>query len=156
MSKPTSPTASSTSDPQHGVLVRFTLDAASGSFGSATVLSTVDLAAADDDLQGFTGGFATNGYAYFVPGTSQNSAYSDCGAGGGCGSNSGKVARLDLNNFDVSGVEFNDHVNGIYYTSSAPNGLYKMNFQDGFTDGNHMYMMPYYVNYDRLVRIAVD
>src|SRR5207248_10883354 len=53
---------------------------------------SVDLAVVDPYLKTFSGGFTDGRYAYFVP-------YNN-----GAGTNYGKVARLDLQNFITGGV----------------------------------------------------
>ena len=72
----------------------------------------LDLASVDSGLKGFVGGFSDGRYAYFVPNNN--------------GSLSGKVARLDQNNYTNSGVTVLD----LTTVDSDLKGFY-----GGFTDG---------------------
>ena len=83
---------------------------------------SVDLGAVDSGLKGFTGGFSDGRYAYFVP-FYDGSGYS------------GKVARLDLQNFAAGGVTLLD-------LSLMDGGL--KGFSGGFTDGRYGYFVPSY------------
>lgn len=87
------------------------------STGGVTVL---DLAAVDSNLRGFAGGFTDGRYGYFVP------SY--------FGSFSGKVARVDLQDFTTGGVTTLDLV----LVDSDLRG-----FGGGFTDGRYGYFVPY-------------
>ncbi len=84
--------------------------------GGVTVL---DLAAVDSDLKGFYGGFTDGRYGYFVP--NYNGIYS------------GKVARVDLQNFATGGVTVLD-------LAAVDSGL--KGFEGGFTDGRYGYFVP--------------
>ena len=80
-------------------------------------MQVLDLSAADADLTGFQGGFASNGYGYFVP----------CNNG----AKSGKVARVDLETF--SQVQVLDLV----ATDADLKG-----FRGGFASGGYGYVVP--------------
>ena len=81
---------------------------------------SVDMAAVDSGLKGFQGGFTDGRYGYFVP-------YSN-------GSYSGKVARVDLQNFTAGGVSWLD-------LAAVDSGL--KGFWGGFTDGRYGYFVPF-------------
>ncbi|MBI1802012.1 MAG: hypothetical protein HYR71_10340, partial [Chloroflexi bacterium] len=85
--------------------------------GGVTVL---DLSLVDTELTGFWGGFTDGRYAYFVPNENQNGP-------------SGKLARVDLNNFTTSGVTFMD----LTTLDPALKG-----FSGGFTDGRFGFLVP--------------
>jgi hypothetical protein len=78
----------------------------------------LNLASVDTALKGFLGGFTDGDYAYFVPNN-----------GGG----SGRVARLDLDNYTTSGVST------LELTSVSP---VLAGFYGGFTDGLYGYFVP--------------
>ncbi len=82
---------------------------------------TLDLASADAGLTGFYGGFTDGRYGYFVPRSNVSG-------------NSGKVARVDLQNFTSGGVTSLD-------LASVDAGL--RGFQGGFTDGRYGYFVPF-------------
>jgi len=77
----------------------------------------LNLATTDADLKGFQGGFTDGCYGYFVP--YSNGAYS------------GKVARVDLNNFSSVSVL------NLTTTYADLKG-----FVGGFTDGRYGYFVP--------------
>jgi hypothetical protein len=85
--------------------------------GGVTVL---DLATVDSGLKGFQGGFTDGRYGYFVP-------YDN-------GVRSGKVARVDLQNFTTVGVTVLD----LTAVDSDLKG-----FIGGFSDGRYAYFVPY-------------
>ena len=82
-------------------------------------VQVLDLAATDPDLLGFSGGFASGGYGYFVP------TYNYGGV-------SGKVACVVLANF--SQVQVLD----LAATDAELRG-----FQGGFASGGYGYLVPY-------------
>jgi hypothetical protein len=86
--------------------------------GGITVL---DLASTDGNLKGFRGGFTDGRYGYFAPFDN--------------GHSSGKIARVDLQNFTVGGVSTLD----LTLVDSDLKG-----FLGGFTDGNYGYYVPYW------------
>jgi len=81
---------------------------------------SLDLLVVDSDLRGFMGGFSDGRYGYFVPNNN--------------GSISGKVARVDLQNFDTMGVTVLD-------LTAVDSGL--KGFHGGFTDGRYGYFVPF-------------
>jgi len=81
---------------------------------------SLDLATVDANLAGFYGGFTDGRYGYFVPNNN--------------GSYSGKVARVDLQNFTAAGVTVLD-------LATVNAGL--TGFFGGFTDGRYGYFVPY-------------
>ena len=83
--------------------------------GKEETVQVLDLNATDPVLKGFQGGFASGGYAYFVPSII-----------------SGKVARVDLANF--SQVQALD----LTATDSGLGG-----FCGGFASGNYSYFVPF-------------
>jgi hypothetical protein len=84
-------------------------------------VTALDLASVDPGLKGFAGGFTDGRYGYFVPNYS-----------GGI-TESGKVARVDLQNFTTGGVTVLD-------LASVDAGL--KGFTGGFTDGRYGYFVP--------------
>jgi hypothetical protein len=82
---------------------------------------SVDMASVDNRLVGFVGGFTDGRYGYFVP-------YLNVGT------YSGKVGRLDLQNFSTSGVTSLD-------LTVVDRELW--GFNGGFTDGRYGYFFPY-------------
>ena len=86
---------------------------------SEMAVTMLDLATVDPGLVGFAGGFTDGRYGYFVP-------YSNVGA-------DGKVARVDLQNFNIGGVTVLD----LTMLDPAPEG-----FWGGFTDGRYGYFIP--------------
>ena len=99
---------------KHGNFVRVDLT----NFTTAGV-TVLDLTAVDSDLKGFNGGFTDGRYAYLVP--YYNGTYY------------GKLTRVDLNNFSVSGVS----VINVALQDSDLKG-----FVGGFTDGKFGYLVP--------------
>ena len=85
--------------------------------GGVTVL---DLESQDTQLVGFVGGFTDGRFGYFVP------SYTSSGY-------SGRVARVDLQNFTLSGVAALD-------LAMVDSGL--VGFKGGFTDGRFGYFVP--------------
>ena len=83
-------------------------------------ITVLDLTTVDSGLKGFSGGFTDGRYGYFVP-------YLNTSA-------SGKVARVDLQNFSIAGVT----VLNLATVDSALAG-----FEGGFTDGRYGYFVPY-------------
>jgi hypothetical protein len=83
-------------------------------------VATLDLATIDSGLKGFAGGFTDGRYGYFVPWEN--------------GSRSGKVGRVDLQNFAPSGVITLD-------LAAVDSGL--KGFDGGFTDGRYGYFVPF-------------
>ncbi|MDD1713437.1 MAG: hypothetical protein LUQ69_09765 [Methanoregulaceae archaeon] len=81
----------------------------------------LNLASVDSGLKGFTGGFSDGRYSYFVPNNN--------------GSLSGKIARLDQNNYTTSGVTVLD----LTTVDSELKGFY-----GGFTDGLFGVFVPNY------------
>ena len=81
-------------------------------------IQVLDLNATDPDLRGFSGGFASGGYGYFVPW--KPSDYS------------GKVARVDLANFS--------QVQVLDLTTTDPD---LKGFIGGFASGGYAYFVPY-------------
>ena len=81
-------------------------------------IQVLDLTATDTDLRGFSGGFASGGYGYFVPW--KPSDYS------------GKVARVDLANFS--------QVQVLDLTTTDPD---LKGFIGGFASGDYAYFVPY-------------
>jgi len=90
----------------------------------------LNLASVDINLKGFTGGFSDGRYAYFVPN------YNGI---------SGKIARVDQNNFTASGVTVLD-------LTVVDNQL--KGFNGGFTDGSYGIFVPNYNG--KLVRVELD
>ena len=84
-------------------------------------MSSLELTSVDSALKGFVGGFTDGRYGYFVP--YYNGDYS------------GKVARVDLQNFTPGGVT-------ILNLAGADPSL--RGFQGGFTDGRYGYFIPFY------------
>lgn len=80
---------------------------------------TLDLTTVDSGLKDFRGGFSDGRYGYLVPGNN--------------GAPSGKVARIDLQNFNSGGVSMLD--------LGTVDGALK-GFQGGFTDGRYAYFVP--------------
>ncbi len=99
-------------------------------FVTATV-TALDLTSVDAGLKGFIGGFTDGRYGYFVP--FLNDGYS------------GKVARVDLQNFTTGGVTSLD-------LASVDPGL--RGFQGGFTDGRYGYFVPFYNGSARSGKVA--
>jgi hypothetical protein len=87
-------------------------------------------------LRGFIGGFTDGRYGYFVP---------NYYAGGMYGGYSGKIARVDLNNFTSTGISVFD------LTTINP---LLVGFIGGFTDGRYGYLLPYYTT--KLARIDLN
>ena len=83
-------------------------------------VTSLDLAAVDSDLMGFAGGFTDGRYGYFVPNYN--------------GSESGKIGRVDLQNFTPAGVTWLD-------LAAVDSGL--KSFYGGFTDGRYGYFVPH-------------
>ena len=84
------------------------------------MVQSLDMAALDGALKGFTGGFTDGRYGYMVP-------YNN-------GSLSGRVARVDLQNFTTTGVTSLDLATTV---DSKLKGFY-----GGFTDGKFGYFVP--------------
>lgn len=84
-------------------------------------VTSLDLAASDRFLKGFEGGFTDGRYGYFVPNFTGSVL-------------SGKVARVDLQNFTASGVTALD----LAAVDSSLNG-----FSGAFSDGRYGYLAPY-------------
>jgi hypothetical protein len=107
----------------HGMLVKVTpLDAP---LFNESEVSFLDLTQVDDDLRGFSGGFQAGQYLYLVPymtGKAEMAGFS------------GKVARVDLNNFTPSGVSILD----LTLTDLDLRG-----FVGGFAAGKYGYFVPY-------------
>lgn len=82
----------------------------------------LDLTLVDGGLKGFQGGFTDGRYAYFVP-YATAAGYA------------GKVARVDLKNFNTGGVSVLD-------LTLVDGGL--KGFDGGFTDGRYGYFVPYF------------
>lgn len=82
-------------------------------------VSILNLSLIDPDLIGFIGGFTDGRFGYFVP-------YNN--------GNSGKVVRVDLQNFTAGGVSVLD-------LTLLDTGL--KGFAGGFTDGQYGYFVPY-------------
>ena len=103
--------------------------------GGVTVL---DLALADPGLKGFNGGFTDGRYGYFVPYRNSGSTYS------------GKIARVDLQDFTLGGVTVLD----LALVDSQLKG-----FAGGFTDGRYGYFTPSYngsTNPGKLARVDLQ
>jgi hypothetical protein len=98
--------------------------------GGVTVL---DLTTVDSDLKGFHGGFTDGRYGYFVP-------YAIA-----IGNYSGKVARVDLQNFVSGGVTVLD-------LTTVDRSL--KGFWGGFTDGRYGYFVPDY--YGKVARVDLQ
>ncbi len=105
----------SISDTYSGLVAR--VDLQNFTVGGVT---TLDLTAADPLLTGFWGGFTDGRYGYFVP---NNNGFS----------NSGLVARVDLQNFVTPG--------GVTTLNVAAAGA-GAGFRGGFTDGRYGYFVP--------------
>ncbi|MBI4319149.1 MAG: hypothetical protein HY675_11720 [Chloroflexi bacterium] len=88
---------------------------------AASGYTDLNLTAVDGSLKGFQGGFTDGRYGYFVPFSSSATAIS------------GKVARVDLQNFGAVGVTALD--------LAAVDG-YLVGFRGGFTDGRYGYFVP--------------
>jgi hypothetical protein len=83
-------------------------------------VSVLDLGGFDPTLKGFHGGFTDGRYGYFVP-FYNGTAYS------------GKIARVDLQNFSPTGISTLD----LTQVGAALKGFY-----GGFTDGRYGYLVP--------------
>lgn len=103
---------------ENGKIVRLDLQ----NFSAAGV-SWLDLTLVNSNLFGFNSGFTDGRYGYLVPYV------------GVAGAFSGKVARLDLQNFTTSGVSWID-------LAAVNGGL--IGYSKGFTDGRYGYFVPYY------------
>ena len=88
-------------------------------------VQVLDLTAVDSELKGFSGGFESGGYGYFVP--FRNTRHSD--ENWGC---SGKVARVDLAKFS--------QVQVLDLTDTDPD---LKGFNGGFASGDYGYFVPY-------------
>jgi hypothetical protein len=88
-------------------------------FGASGV-TILDLTEFDEDLKGFYGGFTDGRYGYYVPFRNGDFPF-------------GKVARVDLNNFTVTGVTVLD---------LSDKDLKLEGFRGGFTDGRYGYFVP--------------
>jgi hypothetical protein len=96
-------------------------------------VTTLDLTLVDPALKAFQGGFTDGQYGYFVP--------------NGYPTSNGKLARVDLQNFNTGGVTILD----LTLVDSTLKG-----FVGGFTDGRYGYLVPnYYVDtyHGKVVRI---
>ena len=85
-------------------------------------VQVLDIATVHPGLSGFSSGFAAGHYAYFVPYFNQNQ-----------GGSSGLVAKVDLDNYTVSGVQMLD------LKAIDPALVY---FSGGFSDGRYAYLVP--------------
>ena len=83
----------------------------------------LDLTATDPDLKGFSGGFESGGYGYFVPYSLSSGLFSGY---------SGKLARVNLTTFS--------QVQVLDLTATDP-GL--KGFHGGFASGGYGYFVPY-------------
>ncbi len=115
-----------------GKLVR--VDLQNFSIGGVTVL---DLTAVDPDLKGFRGGFSDGRYGYFVPYQNATNVYS------------GKVVRVDLQNFTSGGITVLD----LTLVDADLKG-----FVGGFSDGRFGYFVPSYqsVYFGKVARIDLQ
>jgi hypothetical protein len=101
----------------HGIFTRIDIQNFTTSGVSYLDVST----AGDTGVQGFAGGFTDGRYAYLVP------YYGFSGS-------HGKFTRVDLRNFNTTGVRVLD-------VTTAGNTSAK-GFQGGFTDGRYAYLVP--------------
>ena len=86
-----------------------------------STVNILELTKIDSGLKGFSGCFSDGKYGYFVPNAISQDVLS------------GKLARIDLNNFNTTGVSFID----LTLTDASLNG-----FQGGFYDGKYGYCVP--------------
>lgn len=84
-------------------------------------VSSVNLASVDSDLKGFIGGFTDGKFIYLVPNTNNSGTF-------------GKLTRIDIQNFTVSGVTVLD----LTSTHADLKG-----FRGGYTDGRYGFIVPY-------------
>jgi len=84
-----------------------------------STVAVLNLASYDIDLKGFSGGFTDGRYGYFVPYMINSTTYS------------GKVARVDLQNFSTVAV-----------LNLASYDIDLKGFSGGFTDGRYGYFVP--------------
>ncbi|MBI5567969.1 MAG: hypothetical protein HY870_23935 [Chloroflexi bacterium] len=97
-----------------------------------TSVTVLDLTTVDAALKAFASGFSDGRYGYFVPNS---------------GRSSGKVARLDLQNFSVAGVTVLD------LTTVDPTLI---GFAGGFSDGHYAYLAPETPFLSKVVRINLQ
>ena len=92
-----------------------------------------NLTTTDADLKGFFGGFTDGRYGYFIP-------YYN-------GASSGKIARVDLNDFSTVSV---------LNLTTTDNDL--KGFIGGFTDGRYGYFVPYYngARFGKVARVDLN
>ena len=89
-------------------------------------VQVLDLTATDPDLNGFSGGFESGGYGYFVP------FHNNLHGGENYYDYSGKVARVDLAKFS--------QVQVLDLTDTDPD---LKGFRGGFASGDYGYFVPY-------------
>ena len=98
-----------------------------------STVQVLDLTATDPNLDGFSGGFESGGYGYFVP--FRNNAHiialGNLGVQFTNHGYSGKVARVDLATFS--------QVQVLDLTATDPD---LMGFRDGFVSGGYGYVVP--------------
>ncbi len=111
--------------PKSGTVAR--LDLLNFSQDGVTELA---LTAKDADLKGFYGGFTDGRYGYFVPNYPRDNVYG------------GKVARVDLQNFTLDGVNV---------LNLADKDADLIGFCGGFSDGRYAYFAPNTTGGDRIV-----
>jgi hypothetical protein len=99
-----------------------------------STVSVLNLASTDADLKGFIGGFTDGRYGYFVPNYNGSS-------------HSGKVVRVDLNDFSTVSVL------NLASTDADLKGFY-----GGFTDGRYGYFVPHYNGsyYGKVARVDLN
>lgn len=95
-------------------------------------VAVLDLTTVDAALKAFASGFSDGRYGYFVPNS---------------GRSSGKLARLDLQNFSVAGVTVLD------LTTVDPTLI---GFAGGFSDGHYAYLAPETPLLSKVVRINLQ
>jgi hypothetical protein len=98
-------------------------------------VTTLNLAAVDPSLIAFEGGFSDGHFAYFNPLIDAS------------GAASGKVVRVDLQNFNSSGVK-------VFDLTKVNEGL--AGFGSGFTDGHYAYFMSLSKTYGGDVRVDLQ
>ncbi|MBX7244833.1 MAG: hypothetical protein K1X53_05005 [Candidatus Sumerlaeaceae bacterium] len=115
----------------HGLMARVDL----ANFATSGV-TLVNVSAGDSALKGFVGGFSDGRYGYLVP--NNNGAYS------------GKIARIDLNNFSTTGVTSLD----LTQVDSECKG-----YVGGFGEGQYGYFVPNYngsIHVGKIARVDLN